>query len=221
MPKFHWDIDQYSDAWWALRSGKPTASQFERIITQEGEASAQARSYMYELIAERLLNEPVKKDELSKQYWPKRGSKLEDDAIERFVTEYKLPVRRVGFVETDDGRLGCSPDCLVGDGVKIGIGIKCPAPWTHIGYLLDGPDAGKSRKSYKQQVQGQMLIGEWELMYFVSYHPQMPLYVLQTTRNRIYIDKMARVLDSFCKTLDALTEIARSKGAYLLREDVA
>jgi hypothetical protein len=176
---------------------------------------------MYELIAERLLCEAVKKEEISKLYWPKRGLEMQEQAVERFVTEYKMSVRRIGFVETDDERIGCSPDYLVGDGSKIGIEIKCPAPWTHIGYLLDGPDAGSSKKSYKQQVQGQMLVGEWELMYFVSYHPQMPLYVLPTQRDRSYVSKMARVLDSFCKTLDSLTEIARSKGEFLLKEDVA
>ena len=60
-----------------------------------------------------------------------------------------------GAVPSDDGRIGCSPDRTVMEkgGRYSLVEIKCPAPWTHIGYLLDGPGA-----DYRQQVQGQLLV---------------------------------------------------------------
>src|SRR6478609_9609842 len=57
--KIH-DVAQRSPEWHALRLGKPTASEFHKIITPKtGKLSAQARKFACRLIAERLLNEPL------------------------------------------------------------------------------------------------------------------------------------------------------------------
>ena len=51
-------VDQGTIEWHQLRLGKPTSSQFDKIITPKTlKASAEADKYMNRLIAERLLNE--------------------------------------------------------------------------------------------------------------------------------------------------------------------
>jgi hypothetical protein len=203
MPKFHY-VEQHSDKYWQLHCGVPTASNFHRIITGEGDASASAAGYMYELIAERLLKVCVKKDELKDNYWVQRGIKLEPDAYSAFELETKREVGKVGFVTEDDYSIykrGCSPDFLMLDSNEGGE-IKCPAPWTHVGTLLNGPDAESgTRKKYKQQVQTQLWICALDKIHFVSYHPELPLYILETGRDEVYIKKIDKVFRQFAEVL--------------------
>jgi hypothetical protein len=221
MPTFH-HVEQYSARYWELRCGVPTASQFHRIITSEGEASKSHTAYMYELIAQRLLNEDFKKEELKDVYWPQRGKELEDEAFECASFEIKKSVSKIGFVTENDNtiyKIGCSPDFLV-EGVKEAGEIKCPAPWTQIGYILDGPDANSFQKKYKQQVQGQLLVTGYDKIYFVSYHPQMPLCVYETGRDETYIKIMSKLLKQFCEKLAKNLVEARKAGEYIVREPV-
>lgn len=207
MAKYHY-VDPYTETWWRLRRGKPTASQFDRIITPAGQPSNQARKYLYELIAERLLNETMKKDQLQ-SYWAERGSTLESQAIEAFQEQNSLPLEKIGFVTSNDERIGCSPDCLI-KGARLAVEIKCPAPWTQIGYLLDGPGL-----NYRAQVQGQLLVGdEWESVWFYAWHPQMPTVLVKTFRDKAYQNALADLLDRFCNELEYETERARKMGPY-------
>ncbi len=51
------DMIQGSKEWLDARSGRPTASQFHRIITPSGEASKQAAGYIIELAAEHIIKD--------------------------------------------------------------------------------------------------------------------------------------------------------------------
>lgn len=200
-------VDQYSDEWWRARRGIPTASQFHRVVTPATcKPSTQARGYMYRLIAERLLGETLEENPSTK--WMEHGEVTEAAAIEAFQKTHELTLERVGLVTTDDGRLGCSPDCLVKGSVEA-VEIKCPAPWTQIGYLLDGPGT-----DYQPQVQGHLLVGEWDCVHFFAFHPRMPAAYRRTDRNENYINTMKGILMAFCDALDAETERARRLGPY-------
>lgn len=55
--KVHQNMVQGSKEWLEIRSGRPTTSQFGRIITPSGEPSKQAAGYMVELAAEHLIKD--------------------------------------------------------------------------------------------------------------------------------------------------------------------
>ena len=211
MAKFHF-VDPYTRPWWHLRLGVPTASQFHRIVTNTGKPSAQARGYMYELIAERLLRETYV-GLRARGPWVEHGAMHEKDAIDLFQKTHRLVLKNVGFVTTNDGRIGASPDCLVEGSVEA-VEIKCPAPWTQIGYLLDGPG-----DDYRPQVQGQLLVGEWDIIHCFTYHPRMPSCYIRTKRDPAFMGVMADLLDRFCDKLDQETERARALGGYIPLED--
>lgn len=211
MSKFY-PVDQGSARWYELRLGVPTASNFKKIITPKGEQSAQARKYMYRLIAERLLKE-TQDDELGYVQWVSRGKSEEGNAAAMFEFTHERPLRPGGFVTTDDGKLGCSPDRLVG--TNEAVEIKSPAPWTQIGYLLDGPGA-----DYRPQVQGQLLVGDFEAVHFYSYHPQMPPFEQITLPDRAYQRLLQGTLAWFCDELEKSTERARELGAYAVARRV-
>jgi hypothetical protein len=206
MSKIH-RVDQGTTEWHLLRIGKPTASMFHKIITPGGKPSSQARDYMFRLIAERLLNEQME-DGVGRLEWIERGKVREPDAAAQLSFTHNLDLEPVGFVTDDDNRLGCSPDRLV-VGRREAVEIKCPAPWTQIGYMLDGPG-----NDYRPQVQGQLLIGEFDRVHFYSWHDRMPPVYAITGRDEKYIAVLGDLLERFVDELDAETLRARRMGSF-------
>ena len=201
------DVAQGSAEWFALRLGIPTASCFDQIITAaKGDLSTQARGYAFKLVAEILLNRSL--DDLGNLEWIERGKMLEPEAVRMYEFAEGVKTRPVGFITTNDGRIGASPDRLV-IGKPIGIEIKCAAPANHIGYLIDG-----FSHKYKPQVQGQMFVGELDCVHRYAFHPEMPPALDITPRDEPYIAKLAAALREFCDMKDAMLEKAKSIGDF-------
>lgn len=177
----HRGFQQGSEQWFAVRKGRPTASQFKRIITPaKGDYSKASRSYMLELVAECFC--PTYAAFMG-NYWTDRGNELEPEARDSLAEKLGLEIEQVGFVTPGPSRpwkdsVGCSPDGLVkgGDGGYLaGVEIKCPSPATHVEYVLGGvlPD------EYKPQVHGGMAITGLNEWHFYSFYPGMkPLHVV-------------------------------------------
>jgi hypothetical protein len=200
-------VQQGSMDWYALRMGRPTSSMFHKIVTPKGAPSAQAVKYLYRLVAERLLHETTD-DQLAFVDWVQRGKEQEPNAVAQFNFTNEVQLEPGGLFTTDDGRLACSPDRLL-RGMSEGVEVKCPAPWTQLEYLLDGPG-----DDYRPQVQGQMLVAEFRAVHFYSFHPQMPPLHKVTIPDRNYMGVLRSALSSFCDALDVMEARARSLGAY-------
>lgn len=194
MPKFH-DIPQNSPEWEKSRLGIPTASEFCKIVTPaKGELSKQHTSYLYLLIAERLKGESlISIDNLE---WIQRGNELEPDALRMYsMLNDDIEVKAGGFWTDDKKRYGASPDFIVGEK---GLGeIKCPAPQTHIKYMVEG-----ITKEYKCQIQGQLFVTEKEYCDFFSFEPTMPPVTIRIERDEEFITKLENALNEFTEKLD-------------------
>lgn len=203
------DVAQGSGAWLDARAGIPTASCFGRIVTPSltARTGQTPQSYMDRLLAERWLGHPVGDDGTG--YLMDRGSILESEAIPWYEMRYDCRVRRVGFVTTDDGRLGCSPDGLVGD--SGGIEIKCPGPQKHMSNLrCDGvPD------EYMPQVLGVMWICGLAWLDWVSYHPVIPCVVRRVTWADLHDNE---VVGPFCEAITAFAAELDSEWARMNRQ---
>ena len=172
------DLEQQTDEWHRLRAGVATASNFDKLITPTGKPSSQIDSYASQLVAEALMGHTIS---LEQTAWMQRGVELETEARAYYELTAGIDVEQIGFVLSDDGTVGCSPDGLVSsDGL---VEIKCPAPHTHIDYLLGGELPGK----YRAQVQGQLWLTEREWCDFVSYHPELPALIVRVKRDNEYI----------------------------------
>lgn len=200
---------QGSVEWYRHRIGIPTSSQFHKIVTPvNGKISEQRHAYRHRLIAERLLRESM--EQILNVEWVEHGKQLEPHAVSHFEFLYQVHLEPVGFVTTDDGQFGCSPDRLIADQPKA-VEIKCPAPWTQIGYLLEGPGA-----DYKPQVQGQMLVGGFEEVFFYSYHDRMPSYRSVWRPDPVYQKLLWSGLQQFREELERDFERAKALGAYVV-----
>lgn len=209
------DIEQGTPEWWNVRLGIPTASCFDKIVTPaKCELSKSARSYAQYLVAEALLREPLE-PERPDSYWVAWGKMNEPLAAQQYAFTTDTETELVGFVTTDDGRVGCSPDRLI-IGQRGAVEIKCPAPQTHIAYLTDGPGL-----DYKCQLQGQMAIAELEFVDFYSFHPRMEPLTIRTYRDEPYIAKMGAAILDFLAIRDEMLAKAMASGFFAERLAVA
>lgn len=182
------DIEQGSDEWKLARSAIPTASSFDKIITPTGSPSSQADGYMNKLLAEWLTGSPI---ETYRGEWMERGIALEGDARMTYEFIKDVEVQQVGLVYLDEDRLvSASPDGLTPDG---GYETKCPAPHTHVQYLLDDRMPNK----YKPQVQGSMWVTGRPHWDFMSYHPEMKPLIVRIHRDERYIKLLSDAVMSF------------------------
>ena len=201
--------EQGTPQWLEARRGIPTASEFAKIITPvKMELSKQARPYAIRLVTETLLNRSL--ETLEGLEWIEHGKAHEADAAKFYEFERDETTVPIGFVTTDDGRIGASPDRLVGeDGL---LEIKCPAPATHLGYIIDGFNL-----DYRCQVQGQLLVTGRAWCDWMSYSYEMPPVLIRIDRDEEFIGRLQAALDQFCDMRDELLATARSRGEFLTR----
>ena len=180
------DFEQGSPEWFAARCGRPTASEFDRIITPGGKRSTQADGLMYKLLAEMVTGHPAV---FTESDWMKRGRELEAEARAALEFHVDHEIAQVGFIYSDERHaVGCSPDGLYADG---GCEIKCPSPAVHVQYLL-----GQTIPSdYYPQVQGAMYATGAPWWDFWSYHPDMPPLYVRVKRDDPYIAKMGELIE--------------------------
>lgn len=209
MPKIY-DCVQGSNEWLGLRLGIPTASEFHKILTKGGKFSEQARKYAYRLVAEKLLNRSLESlDHIEAIQYGKRS---EPEAVKWYEAIYEQPTKSVGFITTNDGRFGASPDRLI-IGKNAGLEIKCPYPTTMVEYMVDGLGV-----DYWPQVQGQILIGEFDYVERYAWSAEMPHVLTRTDRDDEYIWKMKDALDRFYDMKEEMLMKARAYGAYAERQ---
>lgn len=190
------ECNQGSPEWFAARCGIPTSSNFDKILTIEGDLSKQREKYLYQLAGERVTKtaeEPYQNSAME------RGKALEDEARKFYEVLTKKTVKQVGFCVTEGATVyGASPDGLIGkDGL---LEIKCPLMSTHVSYLLKGvlpPD-------YFQQTQGQLLVTGRKWVDFISYYPGLKPLLIRVKPHNQFISILKATMGIFCSDLDKL-----------------
>lgn len=187
---------QGSVEWMLKRAGIPTASEFDALVTPEFKIreGMMPKTYLAKKVAERWQGGPLIEYNI---FDMEMGQILEKEAKPWFSLEFSEPIQNVGFITTDDGRIGCSPDGLLGD--NCGIEIKCPAPHTHAGYLLKG----ELPKDYAAQVYGTLYVTGREMWRFLSYRRHFPPLLVTVERDEKIMNVLKEVLSGFVDQLDA------------------
>lgn len=195
------DCEQGSEEWRACRLGIPTASEFSAILAEgrtRGSPSLTRRTYLYKLIAERMTGEPA--DDYTNRHM-ERGKEMEAEARDWYAFACDVEPRRVGFIR--NGRVGCSPDSLIGENGMLEIKTK-------LGHLQVDVLLSKTLPSeHKAQVQGQLWVAEREWVDFISYWPKMPPFKLRVYRDEEYIKHIAKMVDIFCNELETVLAAVR------------
>ncbi len=200
--KIH-EIAQGHIDWFKLRMGIPTASELGNLLTPEFELrkGEMPKTYVYSKVAEAWSGRPL----ISTGNWnTEQGQRLEDEAIPWYALEYDKKIKQVGFITSDDGRFGCSPDGLILND-ECGLEIKSPAAHTHVKYLC----MGVLPKEYVCQVYGSMFVTGFKKWIFVSYRRGFPALVLEIYAGDQAMNRIAEAIDSFHSGFDrAMLRIA-------------
>lgn len=198
------DVPQGSPEWFEARAGIPTASEFHTVMARgkEGGASVTRAKYLRQLAGEILTEEPA--PEGYQNSFMERGQMLEDEARRMFAFMREVDPQRVGFIK--NGRMGCSPDSLIGD--TSGLEIKVAIPAVQIERL----QRGDLPPEHKAQVQGSMLVTGRPTWNFVSYCPKLPPVILTVQRDDEYLASLAQAIEAFNDELDSLVASIRSYG---------
>lgn len=204
-------IEQRSARWYELRLGKPTASQFSRIIsgTTGNIAKEPWKLYQGQLVAEKIFGRPMESDK-SKYAAVRHG--VETEPVARMALMEEIgPFDPGGFFTDDHGRYGASPDGIIEKGNRREIcEIKCPHEIPqHVKNMLYG--AGFD---HRPQIQGQLWIAEAEICHFWSFHPDCPSYYQKVERDEPFLRKLDDLLDQFCRELELNYRRALAVGEW-------
>lgn len=194
-------MEQRTEAWFAARAGKATASRIADIIarTKSG-PSASRQAYAVQLALERITGQ---REEGFTSAAMQRGTDLEAEARAAYETERGVLVREVGFIDHPSIEMsGASPDGMVGsDGL---MEIKCPDSKQHLEYLRLQTAPAK----YKPQVQWQMACTARAWCDFVSYDPRFPeglqLHIVRVQRDAEYIAELETEVTAFLAEVEQI-----------------
>lgn len=191
----HREFEQQSLEWMLARSAIPTASEFDCLLTPEFaiRKGEMPKSYLAKKLAEKWQGGPLAS---FNAFDMEQGSILENEAIPWYELETGTTVERVGFITTDDGRVGCSPDGLLGN--ASGIEVKCPAAHTQTAYLI----AGVLPKDYAAQVHGSIYVTGLTTWRFLSYRRHFPPLLLTVERDDKIILAIREALETFLGQFD-------------------
>lgn len=212
--KIHNDIEQGSLDWELLRLGKVTASEADALVSPLGKVKTGEgpRTFLLKKLAEEWSGQS---NQDANAWNLDQGRFLEEFARPAFTLETGLEVETVGFIESDDGRVGCSPDGLL-DG-RVGLEIKCPHLPTQIGYLLDG----KLPADYIVQIQFSLFVTGFSKWIFYSFRRKMPSLRLEIQPDPKMQESIKIALESFMEQYDAAKErLTKINGGWPVRRQI-
>lgn len=190
------DIEQGSPEWLDMRLGLITCSEISAIRAD----GAGAQTYINGLAYERITGESSSVFEGND--WTKRGQELEPVAREMYEKKTGQSVYMISFIENKG--FGYSPDGLVLQSKTApedthrfcgGLEIKVKQPAEQVKILLDG----EIPKKHLDQLHGGMSCAELDWIDFVSYCPNLPLFIKRVFAKDIQkeIEKINKLVDKY------------------------
>lgn len=202
-------MSQGDPEWFEKRSKIPTASEFSRFATNDGELrkgrnkdapfglAEGALTYLSEKLAERVA-EGWAKSSFKGSPDIERGHELEHKARKFLAFEIGQDIDEVGICISDCGRFASSPDGLIGGLVPVE--LKAPDFHTAIRYQIEG---GGVPDEYIVQCHGHLVVTGAPHMWFCAYtvNTRIPNILVRVERDQV-TERLAKSVATFCDYLD-------------------
>lgn len=198
-------IEQNTPAWFAVRAGMPTCSNFKHVMAKGrgGEDSKTRANYLYRLVDELIYpGDPV---EAYTNEDLERGKILEAEACDIYALGHDVELRRVGFVVNHHFNAGCSPDRLIShDGI---LEVKTMFPRLWIVHVIKGTYPSE----FTPQIQGMLWVTQRNWCDLMIYWPKRPPYIVRIDRDEKYIAELAKAVTAFNFELGSTVNALRTK----------
>ncbi len=192
----HYNIDQNSETWNELRSGKFTASTFSDLFMDP--KTKGYKDAIIKVAYERVTGEC---EESYNNKWMQRGHEREPLAVENYESYTFNELENAGFWEFDEFT-GASPDRKV-VGQNGGCEFKCPSFQVYHEYL----ETGKIPKSYFWQIHGQMLCTGWDFIDYMPFSsPKLKQILIRVERDELILDQLQSKLITCIEEVKQLIE---------------
>jgi len=163
------DVEQGTDAWFAARAGKLTASRVKALVAKTKSGYSTSRANMITQLALERMTKHVEQNTYTSPAM-QRGTDLESEARNYYIFDRNVSVAEVGMViHPEYDFITCSPDGLLDDDGLIE--IKCPFSMAKMVSYLE-KDAHV--KEYRVQLQMQLLVTGRQYVDAVGYDPRFP-----------------------------------------------
>ena len=205
MPAYHFDIDQHSPEWYAIKAGKWSASNAATIM---GGLETKGLDDLVRTIAWERVFGPTSEPRYQSAAM-QRGNDTEEEAREWVAFQIDDVIEQCGFVEhATIANVGWSPDGLRANR-KIAQEIKCPL---HKAYM----EVVRKREvpsEYRWQVRWGMWVGELDGLDFTVYHPQAGGIIVPVDPDRSTHEQMVERVDILEKRVAVWTELLAERRA--------
>lgn len=208
------DCPQRSEAWFAARCGRVTASEARDMLAtiKSGEAAAR-RDLRVRKVVERLTGKP--QDDGYVNDVMLRGVELEADAMKAYEALTGNLASSVGFLAHTELMAGGSPDGVIGDFEGL-VELKCPKSATHFGYLR----SGGVPSDHRPQLLHLLWLTGCQWIDFLSFDPRFPkamqTFHVRLERNDGAMAEYDKKIRAFLDEIDR--EVAAAKGWSVLEE---
>jgi hypothetical protein len=192
-------IQQKSWDWFKLRAGKVTGSELKNLITDKLAirkwTTEMPNSYLHRKLAEKWRGEALQSFGGNAQ--TDQGAIYEEQARNFFGSLLEADIEQVGGIESDDGRLWCSPDGLLND--TVGLEIKCPNADTIIGWVL----AGGVPEEHVLQVQFSLWVSGFKHWLFMAWCKDLPHLAITVEPDQAIVSTIEEAVRDFNARMDA------------------
>jgi putative phage-type endonuclease len=202
------NIEQRSDAWYAIKCGLVTSTRFKSLCAKK--STDAYKDLVTNLACEELTG---KMEETYSNALMEYGIEMEPQARREYEIITDTEVKTVGFITPDEDNkyskwIGDSPDGLLPeDGI---LEIKCPLARTHLEYI----EANRLPAEYRHQVQGHLFVTGLKYCDFVSYFPQMKLFIFRVYPDLELFREFETRLDKLIQDVDLKLKIYETYSIY-------
>lgn len=191
-----YDIDQNSEEWLTLRSGKFTASTFSDLFMDK--KTAGYRNAIIKVAYEIATGES---EESYSNKWMQRGHEKEPLARENYEMLTFNTLENGGFYLFNE-YVGASPDAKI-KGQNGGCEFKCPSFQVYHEYL----ESQKIPKSYYWQIHGQLLCTGWDFIDYMPFsNPKLKQILIRVEKDQSVLDQLQDKLNECIEEVKQMVE---------------
>jgi len=201
-------MEQGTQAWFDLKAGIPSSSNFHLIITADGSQSKSIDDYAFELATEKFIGGKID-DGFSGNKYTERGNRLEPVSCADYQMTKQVEIEHVGFITDYLKRWGASTDGLISDDGVVEFKNLTTKIFMKLFLWLKEHDTLPGIHLHKQQVQGELFVTQRKWCDLVFYNPSFDTIIRRFNSDISYHRKLEKQLKICISERNRILKLAK------------